>query len=151
MINFDKILNDFKEAYRQHIESSGHNASGNLANSMTWEVEEGVNRYIITLTLPEYARYVEEGTKPHFPPIDAIKKWIKIKPIMPRPMSNGKLPTENQLAYLISRKISLEGTKPTHLLKDTMNDFQLISKLYNKISEELQKTIIKEKYSIEFE
>lgn len=151
MINFDNILRDFKEAYKQHIEDSGHNASGNLANSMTWDVEEGVNRYIITLTLPEYAKYVEEGIKPHFPPIDAIKQWIRIKPVMPRPLANGKLPTENQLAYLISRKISLEGTKPTHLLENTMNDFQLIGKIYNKISEELQKTIISEKYSIKFE
>ena len=151
MINFDNILRDFKEAYKQHIESSGHNASGNLANSMTWDVEENGNHYIITLTLPEYARYVEEGTKPHWPPIDSIKKWIRIKPVMPRPLANGKLPTENQLAYLISRKISLKGTKPTHLLENTINDFQLIGKIYNKISEELQKTIISEKYSIKFE
>lgn len=151
MINFDNILREFKEAYKQHIEASGTNASGNLANSMTWEVEEGVNKYTITLTLPEYAKYVEDGTKPHFPPIDAIKKWIRIKPVLPTPLPNGKLPTENQLAYLISRKISKVGTQPKHLIKNTMNDFGLIGKLYNKISEELQKIIISEKYSIKFE
>ena len=110
------------------------------------------NHYIITLTLPEYARYVEYGRKPgKFPPVDKIKEWIRVRRILPTPLANGKLPTENQLAYLISRKISLKGTKPTHLLENTMNDFQLIGKIYNKISEELQKTIISEKYSIKFE
>lgn len=140
MINFDDILKEFKVAYKQHIDESGHKASGNLGNSMTFETQLNSNGYIITLTLPEYAIYLENGTKPHWPNVDAIKKWIKIKPILPRPI-NGKLPTENQLAYLIGRKISKVGTKPTHLIEDTMTDFQLINKLYNRIAESLSEEI----------
>lgn len=45
------------------------------------------------------------------PPISAIEKWIEIKPVLPRPNENGDLPTTKQLAYLIARKIGLEGTK----------------------------------------
>jgi hypothetical protein len=33
---------------------------------------------------------------------------------------SGNLPTEKQLAYLISRKIALEGTPETDLLKNTL-------------------------------
>lgn len=140
MINFNDILNKFKTAYKDHINNEGHKASGNLGNSMTFETQINSNGYIITLTLPEYAIYLENGTKPHWPNVDAIKKWIKIKPILPRPI-NGKLPTENQLAYLIGRKISKVGTKPTHLIEDTMTDFQLINKLYNRIAESLSEEI----------
>lgn len=148
MINFNDILNDFKAAYKDHISKEGHNASGNLGNLMTFETKIGKNGYVITLTLPGYAICLENGTKPHWPNVDAIKKWIDIKRIIPRPLPSGKLPTKNQLAYLIGRKISKVGTPPTHLIENTMNDFQLINKLYNRIAEslsdEIKETIKKE-------
>lgn len=53
------------------------------------------------------------GSRPHWPPVDAIKSWIERKNIQPYQDARGKLPTINQLAYLISRKISIHGT-PAH-------------------------------------
>lgn len=143
---FDEILTNFKESFKTHIENTGHKASGNLGESMVWNTSIGPNGYVVTIILPEYAKYLEDGTKPHWPNVDAIKKWIKIKPVLPRPMSNGKLPTTDQLAFLIGRKISKVGTPATHIITNSMNEFQLVNKLYtalsNIISNEIQKESI---------
>jgi hypothetical protein len=56
---------------------------------------------------------LEQGTKPHFPPISAIEGWIRAKRIVPRRDDQGRLPTEKQLAFLIARKIDEEGTERT--------------------------------------
>lgn len=132
----DLIAQEFANAYKKAIIDGGHNASGDLVNSVTYRTEYKDNWVYIHIDAKEYAKYLENGTKPHFPPIEAIKKWIKVKPILPRPLKNGKLPTENQLAYLISRKISRVGTKATNLLTET-------SKVLN-ISDRLSKAIINE-------
>ena len=34
-----------------------------------------------------------------------------VKPLLPRPMANGKLPTPTQLAYMVQHKIAMEGTE----------------------------------------
>lgn len=60
------------------------------------------------------------------PPIKAIEKWIEVKPILPRPMSNGQLPTQKQLAYLIARKIGLEGTKGRGVLQDRIDNANMV-------------------------
>jgi hypothetical protein len=50
-------------------------------------------RYLtISLNLQDYWKYVEDGTRPHFPPIEDILQWIKVKPVLPR-KRKGKLPT----------------------------------------------------------
>ena len=46
-----------------------------------------------------------------------ILKWIDIKPVIPRPDGNGKIPTPKQLSYLITRSIVDKGTQGTHDLK----------------------------------
>lgn len=40
---------------------------------------------------------------------------------MPRPY-NGKLPTENQLAFLISRSIAKKGIRPRPIFNDSLDD-----------------------------
>lgn len=101
------------EKYRQGLEDGDHIATGNLYRSVTSEVTLNGQSFIVEFKMPEYGEYLEQGTKPHFPPINAILGWIKAKRIVPRQDSQGKLPTEKQLAYLIARKISEDGTKRT--------------------------------------
>jgi hypothetical protein len=70
------------------------------------------------LHLAEYWKFVEGGRKPGtFPPVDAIRKWIEVKPIVPRPDKNGRLPTIEQLSFLIGRKIATQGIPATPALK----------------------------------
>lgn len=94
-------------------------ATGNLSQ-FTYEVKVNEYSYTIVFNLADYWQYVEDGRKiGKYPPIEAIKKWISVKPILPKPF-NGKLPTNNQLAFLISRKIAKKGIKPKNYLKKTL-------------------------------
>ena len=79
--------------------------------------------------LRDYWKYIEDDTRPHFPPPDALLRWVQVKPTLPRPfILNGKEVSPKSLAYLIGRKISRVGTKGTHDLADakktTMDTFK---------------------------
>ena len=108
---------EFIELYKLNLVQSGRPASGKLAESLSYHVNLGTNVYAVDISLLEYWKYIETGTRPHFPPVSAIREWIRVKPVIPRPLANGKLPTESQLAFLIARKISRVGT-------EGINDFQ---------------------------
>lgn len=103
------------ERYREGLIDGDHIATGNLFNSVSSEVTLNGQSFIVEFRMPEYGEYLEQGTKPHFPPLTAIENWIRAKRIVPRQDTQGKLPTEKQLSYLIARKISEEGTPATHL------------------------------------
>lgn len=102
-------------------------ATGDLLNSVEYIIEKDDRQIEVSLQLEEWWKYVEEDTKPHFPPPDAMLNYIKAKPVLPKPDKNGKLPTPNQLAYLIGRKISEVGTTGTHNVRDTV---RLINERY---------------------
>ena len=97
-------------------------ATGALLNSVEVRVDHNGTAYEVKLDLADYWRYVEMDTAPHWPPPSAILKWIQAKPVLPRPMKNGKLPTPQQLAFLIGRKIAVFGTKGQPDLTDSVED-----------------------------
>lgn len=141
------VLNDFGkflvEEYKDRLISENVNASDELYNSVRYMVEQGNNKFEVKLELAHYWKYVENGRKAgKWPPISAIAKWIEIKPVLPRPMDNGKLPTTQQLAFLISRKIGLEGIRPRPLLQQTINEVWDIMNEY--IAEAFAKDLEKE-------
>lgn len=121
-----KVLQDYAkdvtDRYKDVLANNGHIASKDLVNSIKTEVKVGDAAYEVTMTLKDYWKYVENDTRPHFPPPSALIRWIEVKPVIPRPMANGKLPTTKQLAYLIGRKIATEGTTGTHDLEKTKTD-----------------------------
>lgn len=135
------ITNDFVVELKNKLTANDSNASGNLAKSIRGIVKQNGKYIVISIQLEDYWKYIENGTKPHFPPVDAIKKWISVKPILPRPLKSGKLPTANQLAFLIARKISRVGTKAKPFLKPTITDFDLINKVYNEVVDLLNKQL----------
>lgn len=135
------ITNDFVVELKNKLTANDSNASGTLAKSIRGIVKQNGKYIVISIQLEDYWKYIENGTKPHFPPVDAIKKWISVKPILPRPLKSGKLPTSNQLAFLIARKISRVGTKAQPFLKPTITDFDLINKVYNEVVDLLNKQL----------
>jgi hypothetical protein len=138
------VASELLERYKDNIKSSGHNASGDLANTASYNVTFDGRYFEISFNLQEYWRYLEQGTKPHFPPISAIENWIRIKPLVPRAYK-GKVPTTRQLAFLIARGISKNGTKGTKLLSDTINNSDdLIDRLVDLIEKQLEEEIEKE-------
>ena len=138
----DSLMNEFQNAYASKLQETNHYASGNLAlNQKHYFVFDG-RYYRIYLQLEDYWKYLEYGTKPHFPPVEKIAEWIRIKPVLPRPNAKGKLPTQNQLAFLIARSISVKGTKPTHTLQQTINDFQLSKKVKKLFIDAVKKQLV---------
>ena len=113
------LANDVRENYKDHLELHDRIASGGLINSLSTEVEVNGTTYTVWLNLADYWQYVEEDTKPHWAPKDAIDRWIGIKPVIPRPDERGRVPSPAQLSFLIRRKIATVGTKGTHDLRDT--------------------------------
>ena len=131
LIKFDnlrKVLEDLGkflvEEYRDNLILNNKNASDELYNSVRYIIDgKTKGRFEVNLELMDYWKYIENGRKAgKMPPIKAIEKWIEVKPVLPRPMANGKLPTTKQLAYLISRKIGLEGIKPQPLLQQSVDN-----------------------------
>lgn len=138
-----QLASEFAQAYKQSLVADNKFASGSLTKNIKSRVKYDGKWLEIILSLEDYWKYVEYGRKPgKFPPIDKIRNWILIKPILPRPLSNGKLPTTNQLAYLISRKIATKGIKPTYALRDSITKFDLVGRLTTIIGNEIQKQIL---------
>lgn len=138
------ITDSFVNELKAKLESNGTNASGDLSKSIKGIVKFDGKYVTVSIRLNEYWKYIENGTKPHFPPVDAIRRWISVKPVLPRPLASGKLPTENQLAYLIGRKISRFGTKPKPFLNNTKEEFDLVGKVYNATLELITKQLEQE-------
>ena len=111
------------DRYKTNLEASGRRATGNLITSVNTTVTTDEQSFTIELQLEDWWKYVEEGRGPgRFPPVDKILEWLRVKPILPTPMANGKLPTEQQLAFLIGRKIANEGFQGTYDLEHTLQE-----------------------------
>lgn len=114
--------NDIRDRYKDVLAKNDHIASHALMNSVKTEVVVGEQAYEVTMSLEHYWKYIENDTRPHFPPPSALLKWIEVKPVIPRPGANGRIPTPKQLAFLIGRHINTYGTKGTHDLEQTKDD-----------------------------
>lgn len=124
--NLRAVLEEYGNAvrnlYQDRLILHDRIATGDLLNSVETRVEYDGQAYEVKMDLADYWRYVEMDTAPHWPPPSAILAWIKAKPVIPRPLKNGKLPTPEQLAYLIGRKIAVFGTKGQPDLTDSVED-----------------------------
>ena len=87
----------FNEA-RRLIKVNDSYATGELYDSIVVTVTaRGLAIYVSSTS--HYAPYVEYGTRPHFPPLDAIRRWCAAKGI------------PESAAYPIAKKISEVGTE----------------------------------------
>lgn len=134
-----------RNEYQDNLIRNDRIASGDLLNNIEYEVTRGDFTYTIYVKMRDYWYYVENGRKAgKWPPIDNILNWIKIKPVLPRPNAEGKLPTPQQLAFLIARKIGEEGTEGTQDLRkatDTIWD-TFEDRLYEAIDEDVDAAFI---------
>ena len=138
------ISSEIAEIYRQTIKNSGVTASGQL-EEFTWEIEFDGNTYKLIYNLPAHWKWVEEGRRPtsgrktKWPdPIGDIMMWMELKHIVPRPMytkslkpSRAKVPTKEETAYMIVRKIHKYGYygynhEGKHLLQQSMDEAELL-------------------------
>ena len=129
----EDFANDIRDRYRDVLEQNDNIASRKLFDSIKTQVVVGDNAYEVTMTLENYWKYVEEGVKglsnpsspfknPGWKAFPHILKWVEVKPVIPRPGNNEKIPTPKQLAFLITRSIVTEGTHAYHPLEKTKDD-----------------------------
>ena len=142
----EALLNSFSNTlisrYREHISEY---ASGKLYKTIDYSITAQNDSYLVTINLEEYWKFIEKGRRAgaKIPPVSAIENWIKIRKILPRPVTlkSGKqrVPTVQQLAYVIARSIARKGIAPRPFMResieDTMKDFQ--SKLSAVIREDV--------------
>jgi hypothetical protein len=120
LTKIQQLANGIVEQYRKVLADEGINASSTLSNTADVVVELNGDMVVISLQLEEYWKYVEYGRRPgKMPPIDNIKEWIKVKPIIPDART-GKIPSAEQLAFLIARKIGREGIPSRHPINKTV-------------------------------
>ena len=127
--------------YQNELKAFNKIATGELHN-VDFEVNANGGTYTISLILQDYWKYVEQGRQPgKFPNVGKLQEWIKVKPILPRPMKDGKFPTEKQLTYIIGNSIKEKGIQPKPALANALkkNDTYL-----NKIKEVVGKSLDKE-------
>lgn len=140
--NLQAVLNQYGEQlislYRQKLLQTNTDATGTLGNTLNYIVETNEGLFELSLRIQDYWKYVEEGRGPgKYPPINDIKNWIRVKPVTPT-IYNGKLPTIDQLAYLIARKIHLRGTRGKYLLQASLDELSVFDLLDEAITKDLE-------------
>ena len=133
----------YEELIKRKIQDEDMVATGNLLASISTEVEVDGVLYKVVLNSLEYIRFLETGTKPHFPPQEPIIKWIRAKKLPTSDYCGGDLPTEKQLAYLIQRKIGLYGTEARPIVATTAKELneQFIPRLVDALRMDIQSSI----------
>ena len=105
------------EQYKSNLIRDGRPTTDNsLIQSIRTFVEVNGQGYEVKMSLNDYWKYIEYGTKGwltgntsrKFPPPAAIEHWIEVKPGLPKPST---IQERKSLAYLIGRKIRDFGTK----------------------------------------
>ena len=126
-----------RAAYRQNLASNHHpTREDTLRTTAEWKVDIDGTDYLLSLNLEEYWKNVEEDMPAHWPPTEAILRWVMVKPVIPRPDDKGRIPTPKQLTFLIKRAIAGEspnqkklknphgGTKGTHDLQNARDTLE---------------------------
>ena len=86
------LANDIRDNYKEHLEFNDRYTelgvptgyTQKLIDSVKTQVVVGDQAYEVTMTLNDYWKYVEDDTKPHFPPVSKILEWVEIKPVIPQ-------------------------------------------------------------------
>ena len=123
-----RVLNEFAQnivdTYKDKIQEY---SSGRLYNSITFKTSITGKGLQVTINLADYWKYIEYGRRKgaKMPPINAIKDWIEVKNIVPRPVKlssgNTEIPTIESLAYIIARSISRKGIKARPYMQESID------------------------------
>jgi hypothetical protein len=122
----DKIVT----VMRDKLLTDGKIATGDLYNSIQFEVTTEGDIISLNIHANSYLQYVSEGRKPgeKQPPPEAISKWVEIRGIKPRsyklPSGKNRIQTTDSQIYLISRSIGKYGIKGNNVIAETLESQQ---------------------------
>lgn len=135
--NLTQVLDEYCKEMKTYFSDQFQNSSDWLN---TVQVEVNIDDKIVNIDIqvPDYYKYIENGRGPgKFPSIVKIQEWVERKKILPRPMINGKLPSQESLSFLIARHIAENGTEGKEVLLKTK---EYINNIYRqKIQDAIQK------------
>lgn len=129
----EEYAREVRNTYQDNLIHNDRIASGKLLNSVEYQVVNNGVEYEVQLRLEEYWKYIEYGVSgnvkntnrpfknPGWGAYPHILNWIKVKPVLPRPDRNGKLPSQKSLAFLITRAIVQNGIEPGNELKSAID------------------------------
>lgn len=103
--NLQKGLEFLREEIRSELLAQGHRASGKLIDEIDIVIEQKTENVIRgVIKMQDYYTYVNTGTRPHWPPFDAIYEWAKI-------IKSGEPDKEvRSFSYAVMNVMSEEGT-----------------------------------------
>ena len=136
-INLTQVLDEYCKEMKTYF-SDQFKDSSDWLNSVQVEINIDDKIVNIDVLVPDYYKYIENGRGPgKFPPIVKIQEWVERKKILPRPMINGKLPSQESLSFLIARHIAENGIEGKEVLLKTK---EYINNIYRqKIQDAIQK------------
>jgi len=108
------VADDFGEALvdelKFQIADKDKFATGNLADSMYYEVKEANGKAVISVFAANYFRFVDRGRRPgaKMPPAEPIRAWMRVKSI-PR-----------RAEFPIRRAIAKNGIKGIFIINPTI-------------------------------
>lgn len=137
--SLDILGKEFVKQLQINLKNEGKYATGDLINSIGYQVVETANGWELEITSLDYLTYVDEGRKPgKMPPTKPIRKWIDDKKI-------SVIGSKDSAAFLIARSIGEKGIKPTNVIDKTIK--QVMSRqeqiLTDAIAEETMKELFK--------
>ncbi len=98
----------------QYLDENNINYNADLRNSITSEVQKELNKIELRVgPNVKHAIFVHEGTRPHWPPRQPIRKWVVRKLGL-----KGK--DADQATFFIRRKISRVGTPPRPFMLEAL-------------------------------
>lgn len=120
------LVNTLAQGYRTLLVVNDKVATGKLKD-FTTRVEITDDNLKVIYNLPEYWQWVEDGRPPstmHRPPAlqPAILDWIEQRNIVPRAGKDGKIPSNEELSWMITKKIHKAGYKGKPMLKQSLED-----------------------------
>ena len=108
-VRMQMIAMDLEEAFKTKLNKTHGVASGILKSGIRAKVEGDS----IIIEMEEYWKYLEYGTPPHMPPVDAIEDWVKVKFGL-----SGK--EGRSVAWAVAFHIKKYGTKPFPFVRVTL-------------------------------
>lgn len=103
----------------QLLDEGKKNYEGDVKKSIKHEVKKFFDELLILVVGAgaRHAEYLHFGTRPHWPPPEPIREWVRKKLAV-------EASEVNSVAFLISRKIATDGTKAYPFLDDALKKHQ---------------------------
>lgn len=126
--NTEAVLKEFASALVDSMVSKGVSRSSNLAQSTETKTTIDPLKTTFEILMNEYWYYIDQGRGKTLqgsrPGVvrDLIKEWIRSKNIQAEER-DGRKPTQEQLAFLITRKIHREGFPGRDFVSSVMESY----------------------------